>query len=90
LYERVCLVVHNDVVLTVDDLRLVDRQAGVLADLDLPVLIEPAKVAVAAALRERLAVLDDCLLDLLGQVASDDASRWRREAEVLEDGTILE
>ena len=41
------------------------------------------------ALRERLAVLDDRLLDLLGQVARDDAGRRRREAEVLEDGDDL-
>jgi len=46
---------------------LVDRKAGVLADLDLPILIEPAQVAMAGALRERLAVLDDRLLNLFGQ-----------------------
>ena len=37
------------------------------------ILIEAAEITVAAALRERLAVLDDRLVDPLGEVARDDA-----------------
>jgi hypothetical protein len=43
-------VIHHDVGLAVDLLGLVDRQARVLADFDLPILSEPAQVAVAVAL----------------------------------------
>ena len=48
--NRVRLVVDDDVVLALDDLRLVDREAGVLADLHLPILAVPAQVAMPIAL----------------------------------------
>ena len=83
------LVIDDDVVFAVDNFRLIDRQAGVLADLYFPILIESAQVAVAGALSERVAVLNDRLLDLLRQVAGDDTGRRRREAEVLEDWNDL-
>ena len=86
LDERVRLVVHDDVVLAPDHLRLVDRQPGVLANFDFPILPEPGEIAVSVALRERLAMLDDRLLDLLRQIPRDDAGRGWREPKVFKDG----
>lgn len=83
--DRVRFVIHDDVVLAVDDLRLIDRQAGILADLHFPILIEPTEIAVSVAFRERVAMLDDRLLDVLGQIPRDDPGWWR-ESEVFKDG----
>jgi hypothetical protein len=52
---------------------LIDRQTRILADFDFPILIEAAEIAVSAALRERLAMLNDRLLDLLGEIAGGHA-----------------
>ena len=52
LDERVRLVIHDDVVLTLDHLRLVDRQPGILADFDFPILIEATQIAVSVTLRD--------------------------------------
>src|SRR6266508_2293405 len=78
LDERVGLVVDDDVVLAFDHFRLVDRQTGILADFDFPILIEAAEITMPAALRERFAMLDDRLFDLLGKIPRNDAGRrWR-------------
>lgn len=80
VHDRVGPVIHDDVILAIDHLRLVYRQTGVLADFYFPVRVEAAQVAMAGSLRERFAVLDDGRFDLFRKVAGDDACRWRREA----------
>jgi hypothetical protein len=52
IHDGVRFVIHDDVVLTVDDLRLVYCKARVFADLDFPILAKPAQIAVTGALRE--------------------------------------
>ena len=42
-----------------------DREARVFADLHFPILIKPAEIAMAVALGEGLAMLDDGFFDLL-------------------------
>src|SRR4029077_2049009 len=85
LHNRIRLVVDDDVILAVDHLRLIDRQARILTDLNFPVFIESAQIAVTVAFRERLAMLDYRLLDLFGEVTRDDTGGRRRKAEILEN-----
>jgi hypothetical protein len=71
------VVVHDSVVLTSDNLRLVNGEATAFTDFDFPMLGMPIKVSVPYALLERATVLNDGLLNLLREVTAATAADGR-------------